>query len=216
MEGGLEEVTHGTGLTRRRGVAILVSSVLEELLDAAGGNESGTLGGGDKSQTDGTALSSDLHGDGVSLTELAAPPSTTNGDDGELGAGDGTTDSGGDFSGALNSETDVSVTVTDNNESLEAGTLSSGGLLLDGHDLHDLILERVSEETVDDLGLLDGEREGVDVLERADLTSLYETSELGNGDPLGLLSTATTATATSTTTSASASTAGALGESSTT
>ena len=103
-------------------------------------------------------------------------------DDGELGKDDGATDSSCDLLRALDAETDVTLEVTDGNEGLEAGALTSAGLLLDGHDLHDLILE-LGEEVVDDLVLLDGEREEVDLLHGLDLAILDETAELGDGDP---------------------------------
>ena len=73
----------------------------------------------------------------------------------------------------------IAVEVTDGDESLKAGTLTGTGLLLDGHDLHDLVLE-LGEEQVDDLVLLDGKREEVDLLDRPDLAVLHETSDRGN------------------------------------
>lgn len=57
-------------------------------------------------------------------------------------------------------------------------------LLLDGHDLQDLILQLATQEVVDDLVLLDGQREQVDVLERRDLAFLDKTTQLGHGHPL--------------------------------
>lgn len=41
----------------------------------------------------------------------------------------------------------------------------------------------LGKEDVDDLVLLDGKGEEVDLLNRLDLSILYETSEFGNGDP---------------------------------
>lgn len=118
----------------------------------------------------------------MGLTKSRTPVTSSDGDDGELSEDDSTTDGGSDFLGALDTETDVTVEVTDSNESLEAGALTGTGLLLDGHDLHDFILE-LGEELVDDLELLDGEREEVDLLHGLDLSILYETTELGDGDP---------------------------------
>jgi hypothetical protein len=51
----------------------------------------------------------------------------------------------------------VTLGVTDDDDGLEAGTLTGTGLLLDGLDLHDLVL-KLGQEEVDDLVLLDGER----------------------------------------------------------
>jgi len=46
-----------------------------------------------------------------------------------------------DFLGDLDSETDVTIEVSDGNDGLESGSLTGLGLLLDGNDLHDLIGE---------------------------------------------------------------------------
>ena len=47
---------------------------------------------------------------------------------------------------------------------LEASTLSGTGLLLHGHDLHDLVLQHAPEEELHNLELLNGHREEEDVL----------------------------------------------------
>jgi hypothetical protein len=118
----------------------------------------------------------------VGLGDVSTPVSSSDGDDGELGGDDGTSDGGSDLLGALDTESDVSVKVTDGDESLESGSLTGRGLLLDGGDVHDLVLE-TGEEEVDDLVLLDGEREEVDLLEGLDLAVLDQSAELGDGDP---------------------------------
>jgi magnesium-transporting ATPase (P-type) len=112
---------------------------------------------------------------------------------------------GGDFLGALDTETDVAVVVTDGNERLETRALTGRGLLLHRHDLHDLILELRLQEVVHDLALFDWEREEVDLLERRDLAFLYQTSELGHWHPL-LVVVAATATATTAATTATTAT----------
>lgn len=84
---------------------------------------------------DGTALARLLDGEGVGETEVGAPVTTTNGDDAELGDDDGSADSSSDFLGGLDTETDVALGVTDDDDGLEAGTLTGTGLLLDGLDL---------------------------------------------------------------------------------
>jgi hypothetical protein len=84
---------------------------------------------------DGTTLSTLLDGQRVRLTKVGTPVTATDGEDSELGDGDSGTDSGGDFLGGLDSETDVTLRVTDEDDSLETGTLTGTGLLLDGLDL---------------------------------------------------------------------------------
>ena len=148
---------------------------------------------GDITYTDGngTALARLLDGNGVRLTKVGAPVSATDGDDVELGNNDGGADGGSDFLGGLDTETDVAVGVTDEDDGLEAGTLTGTSLLLDRLDLfgnpsvrcscasaaigisvrlvldishlHDLVLEG-GEEEVDDLVLLDGQRVEVAVV----------------------------------------------------
>ena len=88
-------------------------------------------------------------------TKVGTPVTTTDGDDAELSDDDGGTDSGGNLLGGLDTETDVALGVTNDDNGLEAGALTGTGLLLDGLDLHDLILE-LGQEVVDDLGTAGG------------------------------------------------------------
>ena len=108
----------------------------------------------------------------MGFTESSTPVTSPDGDDGELGEDNGATNGGGDFLGALDAETDVTLAITDGNECLETGALTGAGLLLDGHDLHHFILE-LGQEGVDDLVLLDGQREEVDLLHGLDLAILH-------------------------------------------
>lgn len=68
-------------------------------------------------------------------TQVGTPVTTTDGDDAQLGDDDSSTDGSGNLLGGLDAETDVTLRVTDNNDGLEAGTLTGTGLLLDGLDL---------------------------------------------------------------------------------
>jgi len=183
-EDGLDEVTEGTGVSGGGGVAIFNSSHVQQLLGDRGSDEPGTTRSRNQTDTDGTALSGHLARDGVRKTDVLAPESTADRNKGDLGHDDGTADSGGNFSSGLESEANVSLFVTDSNESLEAGTLSSSGLLLDRHDLHDFVLEGAfRDEVVDDLVLLDSEGEQVDFFQAGDLALLDETAKFGDGDP---------------------------------
>merc|ERR1719422_2879218 len=91
----------------------------------------------------------------------------------------------------------MTVVVSNGNKSLESGSLTSSGLLLDRHDLQNLILESRSNEAVNDLVLFDGERVEVDLLQALDLSILYQTSQFGDWDPV-LLFLATSSTSTTT------------------
>ena len=68
-------------------------------------------------------------------TEVGAPVTTTDGDNAELGDDDGGADGSSDFLGGLDTETDVTLGITNDDDGLEAGTLTGTGLLLDGLDL---------------------------------------------------------------------------------
>ena len=91
----------------------------------------------------------------MGLSKLGSPETTPHGNDGELGHDDGAADGSGDLLAALHAEPDVAVVVADGHKSLESGALSSSGLLLDRHDLQDLILQGRSKEEVNDLVLLE-------------------------------------------------------------
>lgn len=135
-EGGLEGVLDGLRGSGGGGVDILNTGELEKTLDSWGGDETGTTWSWDESDRDGTALSGLLGWEGVWLSEVGAPVSATDWDDGELGDNDGGADGCGNLLGSLDAKSDVSLRVTDQDDSLEAGTLSSAGLLLDWLDLY--------------------------------------------------------------------------------
>jgi len=201
-EGGLDKVTKGAGGTTGGGVAIGDTSKGKDLLGSGGGDNTGTTGSRDQTRDGRTALASELAGNSVRLTKGRSPVTTTDRDDRELGKDDGTANSSSNFLGALDTETNVAVAITDNNKSLETSALTGTGLFLDRSDLHDLILE-LGKEVINDLVFLDGKREEIDFLNSLDLAILDKTTELSDGNPFVLLfltSTATSATSTATTT----------------
>jgi hypothetical protein len=218
-ESGLDEVTHGLGLTGGRRVDIADTGELQELLGSQGSDETGTARSWHQTHADRTALTGDLGGHGVWVADLGGTPvATANGHQRQLGVDNGTANGGGDLLGALDTEAQVTIAITDDDEGLEARALTGTSLLLHWHDLHDLILESRAQEPVDDVVLLDWQREEVDLLERVDLLLLDKATELGDGSPsagqllfLGLLAsrcatTATTSAATATTATTSEST----------
>ena len=121
------------------------------------------------------------------VAQRCAPVSSPNGQDAQLGDYDGGADGGGYFFGGLYSQTDVSFGITDDDDGLEAGTLTGAGLFLHGLDLvfqevvlaicsscsldsktrtdmgggkahlHDLVLQ-LGQEEIHNLVLLDGQR----------------------------------------------------------
>lgn len=107
--------------------------------------------------------------DGVGLSDLVAPISSSDWNDRQLGEDDGTPNCGGYFLAALNAETDVTVVVPDSNKRLETGSLTGTRLLLNGHNFQHLVLKLGSQEKVDDLELFDRERVKIDLLQGSDL-----------------------------------------------
>jgi len=160
----LDEVSECAGCSGGTSVDILNPSIFQKLLRDASSDDSRTTRSRDQSHSDRSTLSSDLGRNCVRLSEGTTPVSTADRDDVELGAVNCTTDCVRNFRRAFHSKSHMAVPVPNSNESLEPGALTSGGLLLNGHHLHDFVLELVSEEVVDDLRLLDRQGEEEDVL----------------------------------------------------
>jgi hypothetical protein len=96
--------------------------------------------------------------------DFVTPISPSHWDQRELSQDDGAADGRGDFLGAFDAETDMAITIADHHERLEAGSLTSSGLFLDGHDLHHFILQLgCRKKMVDDLIFLDRDGEQIDV-----------------------------------------------------
>jgi len=112
----------------------------------------------------------------VCVSDLVTPISFSDGYHVELGVSDSSLDGTLDFLSDLPAETDVSIGVTNDDESFETGSLTGAGLLLDRGDLKNFFTELVfrvtGEEEVDDLRLLDGGSELEDVVEGSDLAEL--------------------------------------------
>lgn len=69
------------------------------------------------------------------VTQVGTPVASPDGQDAELGDDDGGADGGRDFLGGLDTQANVALRVTDDDDGLEAGALAGTGLLLDGFDL---------------------------------------------------------------------------------
>jgi hypothetical protein len=107
----------------------------------------------------------------VGLSKVGTPISSSDWNHRKLRDDDSGTDSSGDFLGGLDTKSNVSFGVSNDNNGLETGTLTGTSLLLDGFDLypsktharldlndvylHDLILQLWKEE-VHNLEFLDG------------------------------------------------------------
>ena len=139
--GGNETGTAGSGDQLERETIRILYGLKEKCANCTHFVSTSTIvqtrgGSGDTyTNSDGTTLAGLLDGQRVRLTEVGTPVTAADGKDSQLGNGDSGTDSSGDFLGGLDAETDVALTVTDENNGLEAGTLTGTGLLLDGLDL---------------------------------------------------------------------------------
>jgi hypothetical protein len=71
----------------------------------------------------------------VRLAKVGTPVSTSDGNDTELCDDDGSTDGSGDFLGSLDSQTDVTLRISDDDNGLESSTLTGTSLLLNWLDL---------------------------------------------------------------------------------
>jgi len=153
------KVTERCRLPARSRVTVVYASHVQKLLGHWSADNTCTSGSRNQSYQDRATFAGDLARYGVRLADLVAPVTAPNGHNRELSEHDGTPDGRRNFLGALDAETDVSVKVADGYEGLETSALSGTGLLLDRHDLEDLILQSGTQEVVNDLALLDWQRE---------------------------------------------------------
>lgn len=108
----------------------------------------------------------------MGVSNLITPITLSDGDHVQLGVSDSTLNSTLDFLGNLPAETDVSIAVTDDDETFESGSLTGTGLLLDGGNLQDFFHKSVfsggilalGEEVVDNFRFLDGDSESEDFI----------------------------------------------------
>jgi len=160
----LGEIAQSRGGTTGLGVAILDTGHVEQLLGNTSGDDSGTTRGGDQTYDGAATFAGNLARNSMGFTDLVTPITSSHGHDRELGEDDRSANGGGDLLGALNAQADVSVAVSDSDESLEPRALTGASLLLDGHDLQHLILQARAEEEIDDLTFLDGKGEKINLL----------------------------------------------------
>jgi hypothetical protein len=186
-EGSLDEVTSGSGRTFGFGVDVVDTGEVEELLGDGRSHKAGSSGGGHESHLDGSALAGDLAWDGVDSTDLVAPISLSDGDEVQFRHSDGALDGSLHFLVAFPAETEEVLFVSDDGVGFEAGALTGLGLLLDGLDFHDFLLDGGAEEGIDDFLLLDGDGEAENVNNVLNEFVLDESAKFGDGLPLDLI-----------------------------
>ena len=96
----------------------------------------------------------------MDITDFVSPIASSDWDKRKLGSNECSLDGNLDFLGNFNTKTDVTVQISNSNDGLKSGSLTSLCLLLDGHDFHDFIGEfslALGKEFIYDLGFLDGD-----------------------------------------------------------
>jgi len=165
LEGGLGEVTEGGGATFSGSVNIGVSGVREDLLWHWSGNNTGTSWGRDESHMDGSTFGVYLAWNGVWFSKFGTPVTSSDWNNRKLGQNNSRSDGVGDFFGTLDSESDVSGVISDDDGGLESSSLTGSGLFLNWLDFQDFVFQSRAQEVFDNFGFLDWEREGVNFSE---------------------------------------------------
>lgn len=165
LEGGLGEVTEGGGATFSGSVDIGVSGVRKDLLWHWSGNNTGTSWGWDKSHMDGSTLGVHFAWNGVRFTKFGTPVSSSDWNNRKLSQNNSRSDGVGDFFGTLDSESDVSGVISDDDGGLESSSLTGSGLFLNRFDFQDFVFQGRTQEVFNNFGFLDWEREGVNFSE---------------------------------------------------
>jgi len=207
LEESSAEILSGSGLTGTCGVDIIDTSELKNLFGNLSGNATSTSWSWHESDRARTALSLNLSWDSMDTTDSGTPISSSDWDKVDLSIEKSALNGDLDFLSDLDTNTDVTLSVTSGDDSLESSSLSSLGLLLDGKNAHDLIgklVFDVRDKSVNDWCLLDWDGVSVNFFEGKDVTSLNESSELGKWSPVFLESTSTSASSSEATSSSSA------------
>lgn len=114
----LTKVAEGGGAAPGRGVAVIDTGHHEQLLGHGGGHDASTTGGRDETHQDRAATAGHLAGHGVGLADLVTPITSPDGDNGQLGQDDGSTDGCGHLFGALHPQTHMAIVVANGNKGL--------------------------------------------------------------------------------------------------
>jgi hypothetical protein len=207
LEESSAEILSGSGLSSTGGVNIIDTGEGKDFLGNLSGNATGTSWSWDESYRARTALSLNLGWDGMDTTDSGTPISSSDWDKVDLSIEEGTLDGNLDFLSDLDTNTNVTLSVSSSNDSLESSSLTSLGLLLDGENAHNLIGElvfNVRDKSISDWCLLDWDRVSVNFFEGLDVTGFDESSEFGKWGPFFLESTSTSTSSSEATSAASA------------
>lgn len=140
-ESCFKEVSLRTRMAAGLGVAIAKSRELQKFLWGHGRDDSGTTGRGNETHSNTSAFTGKFGANGMRRVESRSPISQPDGDEGHFCGFDGAFNRICDFGGCLPSQTDEAFSVSDGDERFKSRPLTGGRLLLNGHDLHDLVLQ---------------------------------------------------------------------------
>jgi len=130
-ENSSAEIFSGSSLTCATGVDIINTGELKNLLGNLSCDTTCTSWGWDHSNGTTTALSLYLGWDGMDVTNSGSPIASSDWDEVEFGVNKSTLNGNLDFLGNLDTNTNVTSSVTDSNNRLESGSLTGLGLFLD-------------------------------------------------------------------------------------
>merc|ERR1711916_108003 len=117
------------------------------------------------------------------FTDLVTPITSSDGNNRQFSKNDSTTGGSCYFLAAFNTQTNMTVAVTDSYKCLKTSTLSGTGLFLNGHDFQNLVFQSRTQEEIDDFMFFDWERKQIDLLKGLDFRVLYKTSKFSNRSP---------------------------------
>mmetsp|Transcript_1339 Transcript_1339/g.2170 ORF Transcript_1339/g.2170 Transcript_1339/m.2170 type:complete len:275 (+) Transcript_1339:519-1343(+) len=197
------QVTTRARVTGGRGVHVFHSRHGKQFLGDQGSDNAGTPRSGDETAAHGPTLARYFARHGVRKTRIQTPVTTTDRYKIHLCINNATTDGSCDFLGSLETKTQMTVAISYGNVALETSTLTSRGLLLHRHDLHNFVLQSGTKKEIYDLVLLDRQREQEDLLHTADLSFLYQATKLSDRYPLFFITLITTTPPTATTSATS-------------
>ena len=163
-------------MTRGICITIINSGKLKKLLRDWSTDNTSTTRRWNELNSDRGALSRDFAWNSMDRTKLVTPIASTDWNELKFGGHKSTLDCNLDFLCDLHSETDMTVLVSNDNDSLETSSLTSHSLLLNGNNLHDFIRQSHSglgQKSFDDVSFLDWDRVSVNLLEGFDVFSLY-------------------------------------------
>merc|ERR1719446_1269321 len=118
----------------------------------------------------------------MDTTNSRTPISSSDWDKVDLGIKKSTLDGNLDFLSDLDTNTNVTLSVTGGNNSLESSSLTGLSLLLDRKNAHDLIRELVfdvRDKSINDWCLLNWDGVSVDLFKGGDVSCFDESSEFG-------------------------------------